>query len=315
MVKHVSKVIIESFCILAVVSCLTTISTHAVEQNTNFQVNVRDSLSVSITTPSEWANGNANEFLCNQVGVQATSNTPGITVSMHAKTNSTDLVNNIKNTETLPTLTTNATRSAFPANYWGFSTNDTDCNTSSSTYQKVMAANQTPSTIYTSNSATAMNQNIYFGAKGDMSLASGTYAGIVVIDVVTGVIDNTTNPTTPTNPAQPNNTYEVATYRPTPVGNSSNGVTTYTYRRTAGTGSTATETVTTEVSDGNNVSAYAGYTPPQGVINSTTSSINEGSPLALGLAATAGVAATSGILFFVLAKRRDDDDDEEEPQQ
>ena len=311
MVKHVSKVIIGSVCILAVASTAGAMSTHATEQNTNFQVNVRDSLAVSITTPSEWASGNVNTFLCNQVRVQATSNAPGITMSMHSKSTSTSLTNTSKNTETLPTLASSSTRSSFPANYWGFSTDDTDCETGTSTYQQVKASNETPSTLFTSNVATTHTQNVYFGAKADMGQASGTYAGIVVIDVVTGVIDNSTNPVTPTNPAQPNNSYEVATSRPSPVGNSSRGVTTYTYRRTAGSGSTATTTTTTEVSEDNNVSAYAGYTPPQGVVNSTSSSISEGSPLAAGLAATAGVAATSGILFFVLAKRRDDDDEEE----
>ena len=315
MVKHVSKVIIESVCVLAVASSLATMPTRAVEQNTNFQVNVRDSLSVSITTPSEWTSGNVNTFLCNQVTVQATSNAPGITMSMHSKTTDTSLTNTFKNTETLPTLASNATRSSFPANYWGFSTNDTNCETSSSTYQQIKASNETPSTLYANNASTTHTQNVYFGAKADMSQASGTYAGIVVIDVVTGVVDSSTNPITPTNPAQPNNAYEVATYRPSPTGNSSRGVTTYTYRRHAGSGSSATTTTTTEVSEDNNVSAYAGYTPPQGVVNSTTSSISDGSPLAAGLAATAGVAAASGILFFILAKRRDDDDEDENQSQ
>lgn len=314
MVKHVSKVIIESVCILAVASSLGAIPTHAVEQNTNFQVNVRDSLSVSITTPSEWASGNIDTFLCNKVNVNVSSNTPNITVSMHSKTTNTSLTNTSKNTETLPTLASSTTKTAFPANYWGYSLdNQTDCDDTTN-YAAMVGSNQTPISIASLNSTT-VNKNVFFGAKGGITQASGTYAGIVVIDVVTGVIDSSTNPTTPTNPAQPNPTYEVATYHTTPTGNSSNGVTTYTYRRTSGSGSSATATTTTEVSDGNNVSAYSGYTPPQGVTNTTTSSINSESSLAVGLAATATAAAASGILFFILAKRRDDDDDEEEQQQ
>ncbi|MBQ6461141.1 hypothetical protein IJJ36_01760 [Candidatus Saccharibacteria bacterium] len=313
MVKHV-KVILGSLCILVAISLVGTNSfTSATEYNTNFQVNVRDSLTVSISTPSEWASGTINTFLRNKINVNATSNIPNITVSMSTKTASTSLTNMSKDTETLPTLAYSVVRSSFPANRWGYSVDDTDAGSNSSYYLPLVGSDQTPITVGTVNTTT-LNKNIFFGAKSDITQASGTYAGIVVINVVTGVIDNS-NPANPSNPAQPSNSYEVATHQPSPAGNSSDGATVYTYRRTSGSGSSAINTITSEVSGGDNVSAYSGYTPPQGVTNVTTSSINSESSLATGLAATASVAAASGIFFFVLAKRRDDDDDEEEQQQ
>ena len=317
------KVIVSSVGILAAsvmpLNFIQINNTSAVEQNTQFTVNVKDAIAVSITTQSEGAIGNVNTFLRNKVSVGVSSNAAnGFTVSMTTKTASTNLVHTA-NKGTIPTLASSSTRSAFPANYWGYSVNDTDAGSDSSTYSALVGAGSTPITLISNaQSSTVNSKDIYFGAKADATKASGTYRGTIVISVVTGTIDNN-NPVTPSNPATPASPEETPHYSGTgtTTGGTTNGSTAYTYTRTSGSGSSATSTTTTQVSDGDNRNAYVGYTPPQGVTNRQISSenITEGSSLATGLAVTSAIAATSGVIFFILAKRKKDDDEEEEGQQ
>lgn len=292
---------------------------YAAEANTTFEVNVKESLSVSITAPSEWANGDAGDFLRNDFNVSVTSNNAnGFKASMFSQT-TTNLTNMVTSTETIPTLgtgtsytCTSAACSAFPANYWGYSLNDSS---NTGTYYPMVSTSASPITLINASAGTTTgSQDVYFGAKADMTKAAGTYTGTVIISVVTGTIDNNTNPVTPTNPATPNNTSNTATYNASPVGGSTNGTTTYTYRRS--NSAAHTTTTTTQVSDGNNVSAYNGYTPPQGVRESVTTneSINDNESMAAGLATAATIAAATGLFFFVLAKRREDDEEDEEQQ-
>ena len=79
MLKNISKVMIDSAGVLAVVVLLAsqTFAGHSVlAETTAFQVNVKEGLSVSVSTPdsSSWASGNAGDFLRNKVSVSITSN-------------------------------------------------------------------------------------------------------------------------------------------------------------------------------------------------------------------------------------------------
>ena len=290
-------------------------------ENTAFQVNVKEALSVSITSPTTPANGNVDTFLRNKYTLDVSSNNAnGFTASMYA-VDTTNLTNTALNNQTIPTLASSSTRGNFPTNYWGYSLgtsetlnnhtyNETDAGNSSSNYYPLVSTSAAPITVLSSNNSNSGSRDIYFGAKASAGKAAGTYSGIVVISVVSGVIDSTDNPITPTNPVGPNQTEEVARYMPSPSGGSSNGVTTYTYRRT--NVAAGTNTTTTQVSDGDNRDSYSGYTPPQGVKENTTSDINSDSSLAASLATTATVAAAAGMFFFIAAKRREDDEDEGE---
>lgn len=330
--RQKAKVLIGLAGILAPTAAIVASlpSVNAETANTAFTVNVRESLSVSLTTPSEWASGDAGEFLRNKVSLNVSSNNAsGFTASMYAK-DSTDLTNTIANTETLPTLASSSAKSAFPVNHWGYSLGagnidsnmnnnsygETDAGNNSSNYYPLVSTSASPITILTG--AGGGSQDIYFGAKSDMTQAAGTYTGTVIISVVTGVIDTSTNPITPTDPATPNPSNEIATYNDAPTGGSSTaaGTTTYTYRRSGASSgsSTGTNTTTTQVSDGDNISAYQGYTAPQGVVENTISNVVSDSPLAAGLAATSAAAAAAGTFFFILAKRRENDDEEEQQQ-
>ena len=243
---------------------------------------------------------------------------------MTTQTANTSLVH-VADKGTIPTLASSSVKASFPANYWGYSIDDTDAGNDSSTYNALVGAGSTPITLISNaQSSTINSRDIFFGAKADVTKASGTYAGTVVISVVTGAIeedptDPDYNPTTPVNPANPVVTPNTPVYSGTntTTGGTTNGATTYTYRQTSGSGSSATTTTTTQVSDGDNRNSYVGYTPPQGVTSkqTTTENISEGSSLATGLAVTSAVAATSGALFFILAKRKKDDDEEEEEEQ
>ncbi len=306
MVKQKTKVIAEITYFLAMgllfVGGVRPAS--AVTEDTDFSVNVGEVLSVSITTPTTWASGNIDTFLRNDVHIDiVTNNANGFTASMTTKTNDTSLVNTSKSTVTLPTLSASSTRGSFPANYWGYSLDDTAAGSDASTYSALVGAGSTPITILSSNSASSGSKDFYFGAKANVTQASGTYSGTVVISVVTGTVNNNTNPATPTNPDTPNPIPNTPTY------NSSRGTTTYTYGST--NASAGTTTTTTEISSGDQRSVYQGYTPPQGVTYSTTSRGSGLSELTTGLAIASSVAMTSGA-FFLFAARREEDDDEDE---
>ncbi|MBO4812975.1 hypothetical protein J5491_02385 [Candidatus Saccharibacteria bacterium] len=279
----------------------------AAEQEVEFQVNVKDFLSVSITTPSEWAVGDVNTFLRNKVSITVNTNDDnGFVASMATKSTSTDLVH-VADKGTIHTLTSNYPRGSFPADRWGYSLNDTDAGDNSSTYSAMAGASGAPITLISSaQSQTINSRDIFFGAKASTATPSGKYASTVVISVVTGNIDND-NPITPVDPARPNPMDNVPIYSGggTTTGGTTNGATTYTYRRTNSTNHT--NSITTEVSDGDNRSAYSGYTPPQGVSTrqENVENVASGTSLATGLAIASGVAALAGVGFFVASKNSD----------
>lgn len=302
-------------------------------QGMTFNVNVVESLSVTITTPSEWASGNINTLLRNKVNLEVSSNNPhGFTTSMYTQDANAALTHNDIATTAgvIPTLSSTTTRAAFPTNSWGYSTDDTDAGSDSSSYSAMVGTPSAPIPLadLTSTTATTLSHAVYFGAKADSTKAAGTYNGDVVISVVTGEItdNNGSNPITPTNPATPADDT-------TPGDGTVNGDRTATYNATANrsvytsrsSGSTSgrtgsgynTPNATSTPVDTTETTVIEGeYTAPLGVTESknlgeTTSNVSGVSPLAVGLATTAGVAATSGLIFFALAKRDDDDDDEE----
>ncbi len=271
--------------------------------DTTFEVNVKEILSVSVTTPSTWASGDVDQFLRNTISIDITSNNAlGFTAGMTTDSDSTVLTNTSLSSATIPTLTstptcTDATCAAFPANYWGFSLND---GFNTGTYQALKNINAAPDTILSSSTATTGHKDIYFGAKANMSQASGTYSGTVIISVVSGTNgeDLPAPSSGNTTPVKPNGNENQAQYDQTA------DATIYTY--------TTGNTTTTQVSEGDNTDAYTGYTPPQGVTNVESSNIYSGSFLTTMLATTASIAAGSGIFFFILAKRKKDDEEEEE---
>ena len=302
--KVIRKVLFAVFAItiISVQPCLIA----RADDSTNLEVNVKETLSVSVSTPATWASGDMDTFLRNKVSVSVTSNNAaGFTATMTTKTANTALVNTVRNTVTIPTLSANTTRSSFPANYWGYSLDDTDAGLTSSTYRALVGVGSTPITLLSSNTATSGSKDFFFGAKADATKASGTYINTVVISVVSGVIDNN-NPVTPVDPVTPGSEEEPI-YNPT-GGGSSTGTTAYTYRRSNST----TSTTTTEVSAGDNRSVYDGYTPPQGVVNRhTKANVNSGTTLATWLGIATSVATASGFFFLAAARREGDDEDEE----
>lgn len=294
--------------------------------NTNFRVNIVESLTVSLTTISTGNTGGMDTFLRNEVDLDvSTNNASGFTASMYYKDPTTTALKN--SSYTLPTLTNSSTRGAFPANYWGYSfgtytldgatvTNNLNNKTYEETKAGSNASNYHPIINDSSNPIKVMDglttpkhsgtQEVFFGAKGNASLPSGTYAGIVVFNVVTGVTDNT-NPVTPTDPVTPdtdNPNDNIATY----TGDTGQGVGNSNYPGTTVYTTTSGGTTTTEVSGGDVTHTY-----PLGVTENTISNIARGTTVATGLAALAAVAGTSGVFFFILAiPNKDDDDDEEE---
>ena len=331
---HRTKILfVVAASLLAPASILSSV--HAANpESLDFQVNIAEALTITVTNPTSWAKGGLtntasggkveSDFLRNKVSVSATSNNPiGVTVSMYTK-GGTDLRNttsyNASDASTsIPTLTANYAVSNFPTNYWGYSANhdtngDTDAGSTSAVYKPLStSAIQLFSTIGTGSNTGS--EDVYFGAKANNDKQSGTYARTVYFAAVTGNIN--TDPTDPNyNPLIPDpSTNPPST--PDPVDNyahytSTTGRTTYTTRTTtSATGADATDSVTgdmnnttTDVTAGDVSTTYA---QAYGVTNSST-----GSALGVALGVAASVSAASGFFFFILAKRRKDDDEEEE---
>ena len=317
----------------------------------SFEVNVDDSLSVSLTTPEAGATGNVGDFLRNTVNLEVDSNVAnGFTASMYssadnAGTTKTDLTHSdLGDSYAISTLSNSTTRGNFPTDSWGYSLKtspnattygETDAGNNNSYYYPLTASDTSPITVMSEAAGTKSGtQSIYFGAKASANKPSGTYNNTVVISVVTGAINGDSsdpgyNPITPTNPATPGidtpndntatYTGNTGTGATTGTGISGNsGTTVYTTSSRSGTGTAATTTTTTEVSAGDHTSAY---TQPHGVQSTNKANIasvegasEAGTELPAALAAAAAASATTGFMFFILAKRRKDDDEEEEEQ-
>lgn len=270
-------------------------------KNIDFNVDVTEVLTVSLTRPDEWAAGDIDsttgqsDLLRNKIILNVLSNNAaGFTASMASKT-TTNLVNQTegKSSVVIPTLAATTTAENFPVNRWGYSVNDTDAGSSSASYS---ALDLNAITIANPNYATTLNQPIYFGAKAGMDKDSGTYANTVVISVVSGVISESTNPVTPVNPVVPEDTS---------VNNPSyDSVEDRTVKTSTTTGNqslpvaTTTTTERTDIATGDVRTAFAS---PQGV-TTASSTVEEGTPMVTGLMVTAGVAAAAGSAFFMIAK-------------
>ena len=304
---------IISVLVATVFSCVV----NAAESNVNFQVNLQESLAVSITVPDEWESGSlaydpasdkwVSDLLRNVVNLTVTCNNPaGFTASMTSNSTTSAALTNTKaslSNDTIPTLSSNWTRSdTTNTKFWGWSVDTAEANVNpSGTYHQIALKNATPNTLIPRTSSTGtVSKDIYFGAKADSTIASGTYEGTVIISVVTGVITDPTNPVIPEDPVDP------GVLPPnTPVYDDTSNTTAYTSTSTDSTNHSSTST--TKINSGNTVN-YS-YADPAGVTNTV---VNEGTPLATGLAVTSAIAATTGIFFLIAAKRRKDDEEEEE---
>lgn len=274
------------------------------------QVNIGESLSVSVTTPETWAEGDTGTFLRNKLTLNVFTNNPhGFTATMTTLTDDTHLLHNaldLGDGTSIPTLDSTWTRTQPGSNFWGYSVDDAE---ETGIYSPLVGASATPITLISREESTrevdpVNSLDIYFGAKANADKIAGTYTGTVVISVVSGIVspeDSSVPPVTPkSNPgaSEPN----------------ANPSYSSTYNRTAYTTTTTdsdagTTTTTTTIDEGDTRNSYQ---DPHGTKRSTepaTTATN--SALIAALAAGTVVSAGAGALFLILAKRKKDDDEEE----
>ena len=288
--------------------------------NTTFQVNVKESLTVSVTPDYTENTGDPGNFLRNKVSLSvATNSTSGFAASMYPSNYSTTnapLTNSANSTYTIPTWSAgttyqcaDATCAAFPANNWGYSLND---GSHTGTYNPMTGTSSAPTQILVGSAGTGSgSQDVYFGAKADSNQASGTYTGTVIISVVTGAV----TATTPSNPVTPASDSVIgdsnATHVAAPAGNTTNGATVYTTTSTSG----GLTTTTTQVSDGDNTASYSsplGETyRNSGSNNISETNIETNSSTASAIAITAGALAAAGAVSLLIAGKRNKDDEDE----
>lgn len=288
--------------------------------NTTFQVNVKESLTVSVTPDYTENTGDPGNFLRNKVSLSvATNSTSGFAASMYPSNYSTTnapLTNSANSTYTIPTWSAgttyqcaDATCAAFPANNWGYSLND---GSHTGTYNPMTGTSSAPTQILVGSAGTGSgSQDVYFGAKADSNQASGTYTGTVIISVVTGAV----TATTPSNPVTPASDSVIgdsnATHVAAPAGNTTGGATVYTTTSTSG----GLTTTTTQVSDGDNTASYSsplGETyRNSGSNNISETNIETNSSAASAIAITAGALAAAGAVSLLIAGKRNKDDEDE----
>lgn len=312
-IPNVTKNKIISLVVVLVLSFVFPINV-ARADDTTFQVNIQEVLTVSLTPPANWATGDVDTLLRNLVVLDVTSNNNGgFTASMTSNSTTAAgaaLTNELASltNDHIDILSSDWTRSnTSTTNFWGWSIND---DSQTGTYHRFALKNSaTPDILVTSATAGSASKNIYFGAKANSTISSGTYTGTVIISVVSGAVtdendDPNDNPVTPTNPSTPtndptNNTGGTASY------SSTTGTTVYTNNYIDS--NSGSHVSYSEISSGNNTTVYDSYVDPRGV-----TTVNEGTPLAAGLAATSVIAATTGIFLLIAAKRRKDEEEEEE---
>ncbi len=318
--KHLNHTLFLGGVAAVVLTSLLVAPTNQVfASDATISVKAEEMLTIQVITPDSGVAGDPGDFLRNMVTIQVATNNPtGFTATMTASSATTALTNQIDNNYTIPTLGSNTTRSAFPDNAWGYSVNDTSAGDNNSIYRPVAALGASaPSYIANvASNATVTTRDVYFGTKATAAKASGTYSNTVIFNVVSGINTDDTSQSgvTPTNPVTPSNdpipTDNTPTYVPGNVGGSSTGATVYTRTSTnSGSGGSSANTTTTGTTVTRGDTTTSTYVSPAGVSN--TVAVNEGTPLATGLAVTAGVAATTGVVFFIVAKRRQKDDEEE----
>ena len=279
------------------------------QQDMGFEVDISETLSINITTPSNWASGSAGTFLRNKVTIDIISNNAqGFTASMIASDTNAELKHSSKNTSistlnsgTSYTCTNNTTCPEFPNNKWGYTVDD---GVNSNVYYPMVGSSNSPISLISNAESTQQSpvtsRDIYFGARSDISQTSGTYSGTVIFYVVSGAV--VTEQEQEQEQETPSNSPEV-----TPAMTTDDIVSYSSPTTTNDTVSTATSTTTT--SHGSTLDSYQ---EPAGVTSS--SDIHDGSILSTALAITASVATISGITLFVIAKNKKDDDEEEAQQ-
>lgn len=159
------------------------------DEDANFQVNIPEILTITVTRPNEWATGDVDTFLRNVVNLKVVTNSSaGFAATMTSGSTTIEgaaLANTYAgSTTTIPMLTGSWTRSNTTIKkFWGYSMDD-------STYNAVALKNAaTPSPLFSSTTAGTIAKDIYFGAKADETVDSGVYKGTIIISVVTGVTD------------------------------------------------------------------------------------------------------------------------------
>lgn len=312
-------------------NCSTT-TTNTASGDTQFAVEVQEALAMTIESPktdADWAKDDVEKFLRNEVKVQVASNNPkGFTTGMSGTT-STNLTHTSDGT-VIPTLSaTNVTRSdevfaEFPTNAWGFSLNDA---TYTGKYNPIAAPTAAPSTILSSPSNDTKTTSVYFGAKADETISAGTYVGNVKFTTVAG--NNGADLTAPNNPSSnPNNPAGPSADTPMNSPSSTASVSqvdTGTYSYTTGTrtystgstrqvamagtgGSTEEVAITADNTTTKDTDTKDSYLAPLGVVDRTTSTVQNVSPVTHVLMTVASVTAVVGLSFFAVAKFHDHND-------
>ena len=315
--------------------------TDKAEADTKFTVNVAETLTMTVTPPSATASGKSGKLLREKVNVSvATNNSKGFSTTVTTKDTDTNLKNGAT---TIPTTSGVTCKdedcSAFTANFWGISLNDTigsdaTKGSASATYSAVPASNAAGIKVLgNATNTTSMNKDVIFAAKTDNTKAAGTYTGTVTFKTTSGtggtgdpVIPGPSNPGNPDGPSasqpqvqpsasgqeQPSAEAPQVAYSYTTNNNTYRSTSSYSYSSDASeTADEVDENSSSRARTSTKKSTSNNYVAPLGANNRQYASTTHLSVITIILMIIACLAAAFGIFFFILAKRRKDDEEDD----
>lgn len=163
----------------------------------DFNVDIDNILTITLDKTKTTATGTTNTFLRGSVNVGvASNNITGVNVTMTTGKNTAEpYATDLKHTvidATIASLSSDTTRGNFPTGRWGYSLDDTTEGNDASLYRPVVPLDSAvPITIISSNVATNVSQDVYFGARVDATKSSGVYYNTMMILAVTNHVPRT----------------------------------------------------------------------------------------------------------------------------
>ena len=186
--KHIKTIKISLSTSLALLLVNLFLPSNAFADTMDYQVYVKPSLNLTLSSNNLTLSLNPADHAFDHINLDttvATNNPNGYKLYLNTTTgsgsdNSTELVNTINSSYTIPTLLSSITESSFPANYWGYrlnpntTTNTTDASTTNTNTEYLP---YTPNTLISQSptNSNGISSTIDFAAKIDYNKPAGTY--------------------------------------------------------------------------------------------------------------------------------------------
>ena len=170
------------FLIFSILNPTHLFSSHTYALDDNVSVNINPVLALTVSdstvnvsiTPSDTGTFSSSSF----TATVSSNNSTGYKLLLTDYDTDTNLVHAVTSTATIPTLSSNTTKTSFPSNQWGLSLDDTN-------YLPTPASNGTAITVKEATTPVSNQAStVYAGAKVTNTTMSGAYTDVVTISLI-----------------------------------------------------------------------------------------------------------------------------------